>query len=71
MKMMTNEGMQTPSVASAEPATPPFLYPIYVALFIAMGPGVDSASAVMSRNSSLVIQAFFSTNSFSSRASMA
>ena len=50
--MMTKDGMQIPRVAIVEPITPAFLYPIYVAALIAMGPGVDSAIAATSKNSS-------------------
>ena len=51
-----NEGMTAPSVASSAPRKPPTRQPTKVALFIAIGPGVDSAIAMISRISSSLIQ---------------
>ena len=64
-KMITKDGRITPSVANKDPKKPATLYPIKVAEFIAIGPGVDSASATQFKNSSLVIHFFFSIHSFS------
>ena len=64
-KIMRKEGGITPSVAKSEPKKPPRLYPINVAEFIAIGPGVDSAIAITSKNSFFSIHFFFSTSSLS------
>ena len=63
-KITANDGMQTARVDTAAPLKPAVLYPMYVALLTATGPGVDSAIATISRNSFFVIHFFFSTNSF-------
>ena len=52
--MMTNEGNTTPRVASSAPKNPPCDEPIKVAIFTAIGPGVDSATAMKLINSSSV-----------------
>lgn len=44
--IMINDGKTTPSVARTAPQKPPTLEPIKVAIFIATGPGVDSATAI-------------------------
>ena len=60
-EMMINEGSTTPSVAHALPKTPPTRNPTKVAELMAMGPGVDSAMARISKISSSEIQPCFST----------
>jgi hypothetical protein len=69
--MIIKDGSTTPIVEKVDPSTPLTLYPIYVAELMAIGPGVDSAIATISRNSSFVIQPFFSTSSLSISASIA
>ena len=59
--IIMNEGSTMPRVANIDPKNFRFLYPIYVARFIAIGPGVDSAMTVISIISSCVIHFFFST----------
>ena len=53
-----------PTVPNKAPSTPATRYPTKVAELMAMGPGVDSAMAIISRISSSVIHFFFSTVSF-------
>jgi len=48
-------GRTTPTVATTDPATPPALYPTYVAAFMAIGPGVIWDNATTSENSDGVI----------------
>ena len=57
---------QTPSVANSAPQKPQIRKPTKVAALIAIGPGVDSEIATISRISLSVIQCFFSTISFES-----
>ena len=63
-KMMRKEGSTTPSVASSAPRKPHTRKPTKVAALTAIGPGVDSAMATISRTSSSVIQPRFSVISF-------
>ncbi len=42
MRIITNEGSTTPSVAITAPKSPPWDEPINVARFMAIGHGVDS-----------------------------
>ena len=59
-----NEGNVTANVATSDPKTFPVTeYPIYVALFIPIGPGVICEIATISVNSCAVIQALFTTTS--------
>ena len=44
-RIMIKDGSTTPSIAHTEPRTPPCVDPTKVAIFTAMGPGVDSATA--------------------------
>ena len=53
--MITNEGITMPRVEKNAPQNPHTLYPTKVAEFIAIGPGVDSAIARISRISSLFL----------------
>ena len=46
--MIRNAGMMTPSVARIAPSTPPCENPTNVAIFTAIGPGVDSDTAIKS-----------------------
>ncbi len=57
--MVINDGRTTPSVANRAPKKPSILLPINVAAFTAMGPGVDSAIAIISSKSSFVAHCFF------------
>lgn len=59
--MVINDGRTTPSVANRAPKKPSILLPINVAAFTAMGPGVDSAIAIISSKSSFVAHCFLST----------
>ena len=51
--MIIMEGVATPNVVKTPPRTPA-LKPTKVAVLIAIGPGVDSAIAMISNNSSLI-----------------
>lgn len=66
-KMIIKEGKTTPSVARNDPQNPPCEEPTNVAILIAIGPGVDSAIAIKSKNSSLFNNFFLFTNSFSKK----
>ena len=55
--IMINEGNTTPNVAHIEPKMPAWVEPTKVAILIATGPGVDSATAMRLRRVSLLIQA--------------
>ena len=57
-KMMINDGNTTPSVASIAPQNPPCDEPTNVAIFTAIGPGVDSATAIKFKSSSSVSQPY-------------
>jgi len=46
INIITNDGRTIPSVAINEPKIPPCDEPINVAIFIAIGPGVDSDTAI-------------------------
>ena len=56
IRMMTNEGRTTPRVATTEPKNPACVEPTKVAIFTAIGPGVDSATAIIFRSSASVSQ---------------
>ena len=56
-RTIKNAGSTTPSVARNAPKNPPCDEPIKVAIFTAIGPGVDSATAIKSRSSDSVSQA--------------
>ena len=56
--MIINEGKTTPSVARSAPKIPPCEEPTKVAIFTAIGPGVDSATAIKFKSSLSVSQAF-------------
>ena len=56
-------GSTTPSVAKNAPIKPPCVAPIKVAIFIAIGPGVDSDTAIKLINSSSVSQLLATTDS--------
>ena len=56
-----NEVVITPKVATILPITPLILYPTKVAELIATGPGVICEIPIISVNSVLLIQSFFST----------
>ena len=56
-----NEGSTTPSVAISAPGAPACEAPTKVAMFTAIGPGVDSVTATKLMNSRSVIQPFDST----------
>ena len=62
ISIIISEGSDTPSVATTAPLIPQILYPIYVAIFIAIGPGVLSATDTTFKNSSWVINLFLSIN---------
>ena len=55
-RMMINEGSTTLSVAVSAPNTPPCVEPTKVAILTAIGPGVDSATAIILSNCSSVSQ---------------
>ena len=57
-RIMTKDGVTTPRVARRAPKNPPWDEPTKVAIFTAMGPGVDSATAIKLRSSSSVSQPF-------------
>lgn len=57
-RIRIKEGRTTPSVASNAPQKPPCDEPTKVAIFTAIGPGVDSATAIKLRSSLSVSQAF-------------
>ena len=57
-RMIINEGKTTPSVARSAPKIPPCEDPTKVAIFTAIGPGVDSATAMKFKSSFSVSQAF-------------
>ena len=59
--MMRNAGNTTPIVAQIAPSGPPCDAPTKVAMFTAMGPGVDSHTPMKSRNASSVSQPCAST----------
>ena len=63
-KIITNEGIDKPNVAKKLPQNPATRKPIYVAALTAIGPGVDSDIASMSRISLLLTHFLFSTTSF-------
>ena len=54
IKMIIKEGSITPRVATKLPKTPPCELPINVAILTAIGPGVDSATAMKLSNSDSV-----------------
>lgn len=66
--MITNEGIHTPSVAVAAPGSTGNVITDIRCAVNSYRPGVDSAIAIMSRNSFLSIHFFFAINSFSSKA---
>ena len=49
--MMIKDGSTTPKVAMKEPRSPPWDVPIKVAIFTAIGPGVDSDTATIFKKS--------------------
>ena len=57
-RMMTKDGSTTPSVARNAPRIPPCDEPTNVAIFTAIGPGVDSATAIKLSSSVSVSQPF-------------
>ena len=54
--MMINEGKIAPAVAQRAPKNPPCDEPTKVAIFTAIGPGVDSATAIKLSSSLSVSQ---------------
>lgn len=55
--MMIKDGSTTPKVAMKEPRSPPWDAPIKVAIFTAIGPGVDSDTATIFKSCfSLIIK---------------
>ena len=54
--IITKDGNTTPKVAHTAPKTPPCEYPTKVAIFTAIGPGVDSETAIIFKSSSSVSQ---------------
>ena len=64
-KIIINDGKITPSVARKEPKIPACEDPIKVAIFIATGPGVLSATAIKFNISELVSQPCAKTSSVS------
>ena len=56
MRMIINDGNTTPSVARIAPRKPPCDEPTKVAILTAIGPGVDSATAIIFSSSSSVSQ---------------
>ena len=56
--MIRKDGSTTPAVAATAPFVPATFFPMNVAELIAIGPGVDSAMAITSRISSLLIHFF-------------
>ena len=71
MVIIINDGNITPKTAKNAPKNFPVLYPMKVAEFIAIGPGVDSATTIILFMSSSLIQWFFSTLSLCMREIMA
>ena len=63
IRMITKEGSTTPSVAASAPKKPACVEPTKVAVFTAIGPGVDSDTAIRFRNASSVSQPLPSTAS--------
>ena len=56
--IIRNEGVTTPRVATKAPIMPPWDEPIKVAILTAIGPGVDSATAMKLKISSSVSHPF-------------
>ena len=63
VKIIANDGRASPSVANKLPQKPATLKPMYVAAFTAIGPGVDSLIARISKTSLFVAHFLFSTTS--------
>ena len=63
VQIIKKDGSATPKVAIAAPEIPATLYPIKVAEFIAIGPGVDSAIAIISALSDASALIFTKSNS--------
>ena len=61
MRMIINDGNTTPSVARSAPRKPPCDEPTKVAILTAIGPGVDSATAIILSISSSVSQPYIKT----------
>src|SRR5690554_3008354 len=64
MVIIIKEGVTIPIVAIIPPNAPAVLYPTKVAVFIPIGPGVDSDMAIISSRSWDVIQPYFHTISW-------
>lgn len=64
INIITKAGSTTPMVERSEPNIPPCVEPINVAILMAIGPGVDSDTAIMFNNSSSVNQLLERTSSF-------
>ena len=64
MTIIINEGSTIANVATIPPSIPPALNPAYVAIFIPIGPGVDWDIAIISAIIELLIQVYFSANSY-------
>ena len=61
MRMIKNDGNTTPNVARSAPKKPPCDEPMKVAILTAIGPGVDSATAIILSISSSVSQPYIKT----------